>query len=748
MHVNILFPINAEAFTYLVPEELESKIKIGVRVLAPFKKGKKVGIVSGIGSPATMSLRGTLDSSPVIARGRSHRSNLKAGSEQAPQSLREKENQEIATSRNVGTRNDKKIIILKSIESVLDEEPLIPENLLKLIKWTGQYYISTSGLALKNAVPSGIFEGKKSGKSRITYDDIMPVKILNLNSEQKKALSEITNVQSGAFLLHGVTGSGKTEVYLKAIEAIGDKEAIVLVPEIALTAQIIDRFRSRFHEKAAFFHSGLSPGERILQWWKIRNGDVKVALGVRSAVFAPFKNLGLIVIDEEHEASYKQFEGLRYSARDAALARAKIEGIKIVLGSATPSIETFYHAKKGNIRYLELKHRIEQKPMPRVEIIDMTKEDKRALSYSNKLLSILKENVSRGHQSLIMLNRRGYSPFLMCTDCGYTYKCPACSITLTYHKDTKTLNCHYCNSYLEPQDFCPECKGAKTKYIGIGTQRIEEELRALIPELSLKRMDRDTTKRKLAHYRIVKDMEEKKIDVLLGTQMVAKGHDFPDVTIAAVVFADVALNLPDFRSSERTFQLFTQLAGRAGRGDVAGEVYIQTYEPLHYVFDYVRNHDYEGFYKKEIELRRELSYPPFGKLIRIILSFKNKDSAVKTMKDISKQIKGVIARSETPSTVIARGHSPQSNLIGSGQAPQTRLMGIASPTVRNDKQYIEILGPAPAPIEKIRNYWRWHLILKGKNSKSLRHAALGILEITKDIKGIRVDIDVDPINLL
>ncbi len=679
MQADILFPINAEAFTYLVPEELESKIKIGSRVLAPFKKSKKVGVVVGFGTP----------SNPPLTK--------------------------------VGQRGGE--IILKPIETVLDEEPLIPENLLKLIKWTGQYYISTSGLALKNAVPSGIFEGKKGGRSRITYDDIRPVKILNLNSEQKKALSEIANAQTGAFLLHGVTGSGKTEVYLRAIEALGDKESIVLVPEIALTAQIIDRFRSRFHEKVAFFHSGLSPGERISQWWKIKNGDVKVALGVRSAVFAPFKNLGLIVIDEEHEASYKQFEGLRYSARDVALARAKIEGIRILLGSATPSIETFYHAKKGKLKYLELKHRIEQKPMPRVEIIDMTKEDKRALSYSNKLLSVLKENVSRGRQSLIMLNRRGYSPFLMCTDCGYTYKCPACSITLTYHKDTKTLNCHYCNSYLEPQDFCPECKGTKTKYIGIGTQRIEEELRALIPELSLKRMDRDTTKRKLAHYRIVKDMEEKKIDVLLGTQMVAKGHDFPDVTIAAVVFADVALNLPDFRSSERTFQLFTQLAGRAGRGDVAGEVYIQTYEPLHYVFDYVRNHDYDGFYKKEIDLRKELSYPPFGKLIRIILSFKNKDSAVNIIKDISKRIEKIIP-SHPPLTKGGRGDY-QVNI-----------------------SEIEILGPAPAPIEKIRNYWRWHLILKGKNSKSLRHAALGILEITKDIKSVRIDADVDPINLL
>ncbi|RJQ46191.1 MAG: primosomal protein N' [Nitrospiraceae bacterium] len=661
MKVNILFPINAEAFTYIVPERLETRIRKGVRVLAPFRRGRKVGIVQN--------------------------------------------------TENVAQGAEPKQLTLKPIEEVLDDEPLISENLLNLIQWAGQYYLSTSGMALKNAVPSGIFEGRKSGRSRIVYDnEIKPMKVYDLTDEQEKALSEISKARSGAFLLHGVTGSGKTEVYLRAIEALGGGEAIVLVPEIALTAQIIDRFRSRFHEKAAFFHSGLSPGERISQWWKIRNGEVRVALGVRSAVFAPFRNLAMIIIDEEHEASYKQFEGLRYSARDTALARAKIEGVKIVLGSATPSMESYYHAKKGKLAYLELSHRIEQKPMPYVEIIDMTKEEKESLSYSRKLLSVLRKNLSDGHQSLIMLNRRGYSPFLMCTDCGYTYKCPACSITLTYHKDTKTLKCHYCDSHLVPQEICPHCKGIKIKYIGLGTQRIEEELHDLIPDLSLKRMDRDTTRRKLSHYRIVKEMEEKKIDVLLGTQMIAKGHDFPDVTVAAVVFADVALNLPDFRSSERTFQLFTQLAGRAGRGKAPGKVYIQTYEPDHYVFEFVRNHDYSGFYKKEIELRRELSYPPFSKIVRLIFSFRNKEDGAKTVKSISAKIKKIIPR--------------------------------------DSKSDIEMLGPSSAPIEKIRNYWRWHLVLKGTNSKALRQSAMHIINAVQDMKGMRIDVDVDPISLM
>ncbi len=656
MQINVLFPINAAAFTYLVPEEIESKIKIGSQVLAPFKKQKKVGITVGFG--------------------------------------------EFKTSG--------KEIRLKTIEAVLDEDPLIQENLLQLLQWVGQYYISTSGLVLKNAIPSGVFEGRKSGKSRITYDSkIKPAKAFNLTPEQKNALYEIAKAQSGVLLLHGVTGSGKTEVYIQAIKSLpDDREAIVLVPEIAITAQMIDRLRSNFGDKVAFFHSGISIGEKITQWWKMRNGDVKVVLGVRSAVFAPFKKLGLIVIDEEQEASYKQFEGLRYNARDVALARAQLENIKIILGSATPSLETFYNAKNGKFKYLELKHRIAQKPLPHVEIIDMTREDKKTLSFSNKLLNTLKENLLRGHQSLIMLNRRGYSPFLMCIDCGYTYKCPACSITLTYHKDTKTLNCHHCGSYLIPHDLCPKCNGTKLKYIGIGTQKVEEELNTLIPELSLQRMDRDTTKRKLSHYRMVKQMEERKIDVLLGTQMVAKGHDFPNVTLSAVISADVALNLPDFRSAERAFHLFTQLAGRAGRGDVSGEVYIQTYEPEHYVFDYVRNHDYKGFFQKETGLRKELSYPPFSKLIRIILSFKTRDIAKKIIKDISKRIK------------------------------------------RLEAQGVEVLGPAPAPIEKIRNLWRWHLILKGKNSKALRQKTLEILETVQEVKNMRIDVDVDPINLL
>jgi primosomal protein N' (replication factor Y) len=658
MHAGVLFPINAESFTYLIPEELQSRIKVGFRVRAPFKKSEKTGVVRSIEQGAE----------GAISKG----------------------------------------IALKEIGMLLDDEPLITKGLFDLIQWTGEYYMSTTGLALKNALPSSLFTGKKAGKTRITYDSpAAETKSFELSSEQRKALKTINGKDSGIFLLHGVTGSGKTEVYIRAIKSLPDnKQAIVLVPEIAITAQMADRFRAGFGDDAVFFHSGLSSGERHNAWWRMRRGEVKVVVGVRSAVFAPFTNLGLIVIDEEQEASYKQFEGLRYSARDVALARAKMGNTKVILGSATPSIEAFYNADKGKFHYIELKHRIDTKPMPEVEVIDMTKVSMKTFSFSDRLLEALEENVERGYQSLIMLNRRGYSPFPLCTDCGHTFQCPACSITLTYHKDSNKLKCHYCGNYLAPEMLCPTCGGRNVKYLGTGTQKIEEEIRSLIPDLSFERMDRDTTRKKLSHYRLVKKMEEKKIDMLLGTQMIAKGHDFPDVTVAAVVSADIALNLPDFRSAERAFQLFTQMAGRAGRGVMPGKAFIQTYEPDHAVFDYVRQHDYSGFYKKEIEMRKELAYPPFSRLVRIILSFRTKDGAKKYTKQIASRIK------------------------------------------RLKVENVEILGPAPAPVERVKNLWRWHLILKGKNAKNLRHIASGIVGRLADMKDIKIDVDVDPINLL
>ncbi len=666
MHANVLFPINSEAFTYTVPAELRSDIKIGSRVEVPFKRSYRTGIVVA------------LDRNPEAA-------SLKKGAGKLTKS-----------------------ITLKPVTSLLDEDIFLPNNILRLLNWVSQYYMSAAGLALKNAVPSAFFTGKKAGKPRIIYEEEeKKSEQLNLTDDQKNALIKINSDDKGVFLVHGVTGSGKTEIYMRAVKSLPvGKQAIVLVPEIAITAQMIDRFRAGFGTDVVFFHSGLSTGERITEWQRIRNGEVKVVIGVRSAVFAPFSNLGLIIVDEEQEASYKQFEGLRYSARDVALARAKLEKIKVILGSATPSLEAYHAAQNGKFHYIRIDKRIEKRPLPEVEIVDMTTELKDTFSLSAKLVDALRQNVKDHCQSLIMLNRRGYSPYFLCTDCGHTHKCPHCSITLIYHKDTNTLNCHYCGSWLDPEPLCTECGGKEIKYLGAGTQRVEEELNRLIPELSFKRMDRDTTQKKLSHHRIVRQMEDRKIDLLLGTQMVAKGHDFPDVTISAVISADTALNLPDFRSAERAFQLFTQLAGRAGRGDLPGRTYIQTYEPDHYVFDFVRNHDYTGFYEKEIGQRKELSYPPFSKLIRIIFGFRTKEKAKRITADISARVR------------------------------------------RIKHKNIQILGPVPAPVEKIRNLWRWHLILKGRNAKALRRTAREIVHKLELMRDVKVDIDVDPINLL
>jgi len=653
LKVDVLFPINADAFTYSVPERFLDDIRIGARVKAPFKGIVKVGIVTGInGSTKEVKIRPLLD--------------------------------------------------------LVDRQPLLTDGLLRLIRWISHYYMSSQGMALKNMVPSTLFSLKRPGKARIVHDEKMKSpKIIKLNREQKKALDEINRVERGVFLLHGVTGSGKTEVYIHAIKSLPEgKAAIVLVPEIAITAQMIDRFRSHFGDEVVFFHSGLSDGERLRYWWSMRRGEVRVVLGVRSAIFAPLERLGLIIVDEEHESSYKQFEGLRYNARDIAIARAKIEGIKVILGSATPSIETYYNAMKGGFRYLELPERVDNKPLPSVEIIDMTKEPKITWIFSERLIGALRENNIKGYQSLLLLNRRGYSAYLICTDCGYTYKCSLCSITLTYHKDGRILKCHYCGSSKYPDTTCPVCKGVKIRYAGIGTQRLEEELGRLIPEFRLRRMDRDTTTRKLSHYRMIKEMEERKIDVLLGTQMVAKGHDLPDVTLAGIVSADIALNIPDFRSAERAFQLFTQLAGRAGRGDVPGKVYIQTYESDHYVFEFVKRNDYRGFYEKELALRRELHYPPFSRLIRIIINFRKKDDINRIIEDLSRNVRGM------------------------------------------SEDGVEILGPSPSPIERIKNVYRWHIILKGLDHQLLRQKASMILDHLDGLKGIRTDIDIDPVNLL
>ena len=393
----------------------------------------------------------------------------------------------------------------------------------------------------------------------------------HLTADQQAAFTEIQKAihsnRYSPFLIHGVTGSGKTEIYLRAIEEVlkQGRDAIALVPEISLTPQLLARFKDRFGDHLALLHSGLGKGERYDQWRKVWKGEVRIALGARSAIFAPFKKLGIIIVDEEHEPSYKQEEKLKYHARDLAVVRAKQTEATLVLGSATPSLESYQNARTGKFRLLTLPQRIEGKPLPHVEVLDIRKEEG---LLSERLRTALQKNIEQKKQSLLFLNRRGFANFILCPDCGLTFKCPNCSVTLTHHLRERSLQCHYCDYQIPAPGDCPRCEGHRLGGVGMGTERLEQEIRSLFPEVKVARMDRDTTTRKHAHQRILKELESGAIDILVGTQMIVKGHDFPNITFVGVVSADTSLHFPDFRSSERTFQLLTQVAGRAGRGEL------------------------------------------------------------------------------------------------------------------------------------------------------------------------------------
>ncbi len=537
-----------------------------------------------------------------------------------------------------------------------------------------------------------------------------------LTSHQEAILSEIMkgihSKRFSPFLIHGVTGSGKTEIYLRAIEEVLNqgREAIVLVPEISLTPQLLSRFKGRFGENLSLLHSGLGRGERYDQWRRIWKGDVKIALGARSAIFAPFKKVGIIVVDEEHEPSYKQEEKLKYHARDLAVVRAKQDEATLLLGSATPSLESFYNAEKGKFRLLRLPERIGGKPLPQVEVVDMKREGG---MLSEKIKAALKKNIEDKKQSLLFLNRRGYANFILCPDCGLTFKCPNCSVTLTYHLRDHSLQCHYCDYRIPAPGDCPQCQGHRLQGVGIGTERLEKDISNLFPEARMGRMDRDTTSRRRSHQQILKRLESGNIDILVGTQMIVKGHDFPNVTFVGVVSADTSLHFPDFRSSERTFQLLTQVAGRAGRGEVFGEVVIQTFNPDHYSILKAKDHDFIGFYQEESQFRKALDYPPFSRLINFRL----------------------IGNSEKRTKAAAE------ELGNMGRALLQRRY----------RKGIEILGPSAAPFAKMKGKFRWQMLVKGKTSQLLHQFAqeLALLfEGQTRGRGINLDIDVDPVFIL
>jgi primosomal protein N' (replication factor Y) len=475
----------------------------------------------------------------------------------------------------------------------------------------------------------------------------VPTVPLELTDEQQQAFDTITKpIEEGHYqtvLLHGVTGSGKTEIYLQSIEKVlqQNKEAIVLVPEISLTPQMVDRFKGRFGDKVAVLHSRLSAGERYDEWRKIRRGEVQVAIGARSAIFAPFMKLGLIIIDEEHESSYKQEESPRYHAREIARWRAQFHQATLILGSATPSLESYFHARTNAYAWVTLNERVKGRPFPKVETVDMREELKQGnrTMFSKALTTSIQETIARGEQVVLFLNRRGYATFVLCRSCGEVANCDHCDIALTYHHTNRTVRCHYCGYTEQVPTTCPKCQSEHIRHFGTGTQKVEEELSKHFPGIRVIRMDMDTTSKKGSHERLLRSFGEGEADVLLGTQMIAKGLDFPKVTLVGVIAADTMLNLPDFRSVERTYQLLTQVSGRAGRHEQPGKVIIQTYQEDHYSIQMVANHESESFYRKELLLRKQHHYPPFCGLFTITVSHVDRVLAMKYAVDITNVLK-------------------------------------------------------------------------------------------------------------
>lgn len=611
--------------------------------------------------------------------------------------------QEIATS--IPTRAKKQVQVAEWMVEHAGEE-FIPHELCEMLNIT-------------SAVLNGVIEkGAASYFKEEVYrnpfaKDAHKSKALELTGEQTEALTQILQSMkekaATTFLLHGITGSGKTEVYLQAIqEAINQgQEAIVLVPEISLTPQMTERFRARFGDLVAVMHSGLSKGEKYDEWRKIGRGEVKVAVGARSAIFAPFTNLGLIILDEEHESTYKQEDTPRYHARDVAIWRSHFHHCPVILGSATPSLESFARAKKNVYTLLTLSERAKKQSLPSVQVVDMREElhsGNRSM-FSTSLTEAIQERLARKEQMVLFLNRRGYSSFVLCRDCGTVVQCKNCDISMTYHRSTETLKCHYCGYEQHVPTECPECHSEHIRFFGTGTQKIEAEIHKVFPEARVLRMDVDTTRQKGAHERILDDFGAGKADILLGTQMIAKGLDFPKITLVGVLSADTSLNLPDFRAAERTFQLLTQVSGRAGRHDLPGEVIIQTYSPEHYAIQLSKEQHYEPFYEQEMAMRHKFAYPPYFYVVLIQVTHED-----------------VMMAAEYAGKVMDWLKLKLSTQVG-------------------------LIGPTAASISRVQNRYRYQCLIKYKKEPNLIETLQQLIRIYRTEwikKGIQLTVDLDP----
>lgn len=754
------FPIYVEAalpvplrrvFTYRIPEHMRASIKLGARLLLPFGRRSVTGYAVGlhvelppdveIDESKIKDVIELSDEEPLITPeilkltqwtadyyssfwGEMLKASLPAGINSEKVRPKRRKAVRLAWSPDF-SRSD------EPPEGGTPSKPLTDQQqrIVDLLKANGGEMLFTDVLEQADSNASPLNTLAKRGIVEIYVQDVLrdplagaalPTKHeFDLTPEQQAALDSITAALTDgetfkSFLLHGVTGSGKTEVYIRAMRFALDegRSAMMLVPEIALTPVFSRRLRTVFGSEVAILHSNLSVGERFDEWRRIRRGDARIAIGTRSAVFAPLENIGLVIVDEEHDPSYRQHESPFYNARDVAVMRAHLAGAVVVLGSATPAMESFFNAQTGKYTYLKLPDRIGGRGLATAELIDMRDVFKRFgkdVALSPELLEAVTETHARGEQVIILLNRRGFSQFVLCRTCGETLKCPNCDITLTFHRGDNKLLCHYCNHREKSPKVCPHCQSEYLYFVGEGTENITDQLTKKFPEIRIARVDRDTMAHKGEMEDVLLKFAAGGLDMLVGTQMIAKGHDFPNVTLVGVISVDIGLGLPDLRSAERTFQLITQVAGRAGRGKKAGKVMIQTYYPDHYALRFAKEQDYLGFYNEEIKFRKRLAYPPFFVLASILI--KHRDHAYA---------------------------SKMANIL-------RRSLDAA-----NSDKTARILGPAPASLSRLKNEFRVQIILKGVSRRSLREILdIGLADAEQRGCDLRtVNVEIDPVNLM
>lgn len=726
--------LNSEAleidrpFTYKIPLEFQEKVQVGQIVKVPFGMGNKTseGFVLAIKQEDEVDINfrvkkisAIITNEPVIDLNDIELINF----------LREKYLCKYIDAFRLlipvgimkGAKSkSKKVIVFKNDDLSCMQKPEGYIDIIKFLRENSGKYTkgelininSISQYKLNKLIEKGLLAVEEETVFRYNNRAYNVDYEKKLTLEQKYVLDTYNSSQNNLFLLKGVTGSGKTEVYMRMVEEVLEKNqsAIVLVPEISLTPQMIERFKGRFGKNVALFHSKLSDGERFDEWFRVKEGKAKLVVGARSAIFLPVKNLGLIIIDEEHENTYKSDQNPKYQTKEVAEFLSEQKGCRVVLGSATPTIESYYRALIGELDLLELNSRVDGKAMPPMEVIDMRNELRSGniSLFSRELFKEIQEKLSKGEQIILFLNRRGFSTFVSCRSCGYVFKCEECDISMTYHR-SGLLVCHYCGKTKRAPQKCPKCDSKYVKFFGAGTQRVEEEVKKYFKDARVLRMDVDTTRSKDSYENIYNTFKEGKADILIGTQMISKGLDFKNVTLVGILAADMSINIPDYRAAERTFQIITQVAGRAGRGQKQGKVVIQTYTPEHYSLEYAVNYDYEGFYEKEFTVRALMKYPPFGKILLINGISKKEDLLKNFMHKISNVIKPLVEKEVD----------------------------------------VDVLGPIPCLVSKVKENYRWQIVVKGEfNSEFAKKIKELLYDENKNVyNDIRISMDINPNNL-